>query len=208
MSVSNVGGNYPNYNNYATEKNTSGSKTAAETGKAVETKNEASKPEENTSADGDKFVASTEYKTDFDKVSAMKSALWSKVDAFEKMISTLFQKQGIAYNRAEGIRANLERLIAGGGVSEEERIAAQEAISEDGEWGVNATAERILDFAKGLSGGDPSKIGLLKEAFIKGFEDAKKAWGGELPGICNDTYEKVMQGFDEWENGGKAEEAE
>lgn len=207
MSVNNVGANYPNYSTYLAEKNKPVNQQNKTEQAVSETNPEAADVKENVSADGDKYVPSekTEYKTDFDKVNAMKSSLWHKVDAFEKLVNAMFQKQGIQYDASLGMKKNLENMIASGGVSEAERLQAQEAISEDGEWGVEKTAGRILDFAKALSGGDPSKIGLLKDAVIKGFKEAEKTWGGKLPDISQKTYDRIMQGFDEWEKSSQAQ---
>ena len=75
-------------------------------------------------------------------------------------------------------------------------------IESDGSedfWGAEKTANRILDFAKSLAGNDPKNFETVKNAFLKGFGECKKIWGGELPGVCNDTYDRVMSGFDEWE---------
>lgn len=80
------------------------------------------------------------------------------------------------------------------------KAQAQEDVSEDGYWGVKQTSERILDFAKALTGGDPSKIDEMKAAFEKGFKAAEKLWGGELPEISQKTYDAVMKGFEEWKN--------
>jgi len=66
-------------------------------------------------------------------------------------------------------------------------------------WNVENTAKRIVDFAKSLAGGDPSKISMLKEAVEKGFAEAKKLLGGELPQISKETYDEVMRLFNEWE---------
>lgn len=154
-----------------------------------------------TAPGGDKFEKTMPYRADSAKVAAMKYTMAGKIDAFSKMVSTLFSRQGLKYNHSIGIRSNLENLIAGG-VGDKERLAAQGAVSEYGEWGVEQTADRILDFAKALSGGDPSKIGVLKEAVMKGFAQAQAAWGGALPDICSATYAKVRQGFDEWEKQG------
>ncbi|MBR6223933.1 MAG: hypothetical protein IKQ71_10920 [Lachnospiraceae bacterium] len=75
---------------------------------------------------------------------------------------------------------------------------AKEDVSEDGYWGVKQTSERILDFAKALSGGDSSKIDTLTDAIKKGFKDAEKLWGGELPEISGKTYDAIMQGIEDW----------
>jgi len=155
----------------------------------------------NVSIDGDTYEKSSGYATiDASQVTAIKKDLWTKVDAFEKMVNALFQKQGITYDQAQGMKKNLENLIESGGVSEEDKAAAQEAISEDGYFGVEKTSQRILDYAKAISGGDSGKIEQLRAAFQKGYEDAEKIWGDELPEICRQTYEKVMQGFDDWAN--------
>lgn len=75
-------------------------------------------------------------------------------------------------------------------------------IESDGSedfWGAEKTANRILDFAKSLAGNDPKNFETVKNAFVKGFGECKKIWGGELPDVCGDTYDRVMQGFDDWE---------
>ncbi len=93
-------------------------------------------------------------------------------------------------------------------VSQEDIDKARELTSEDGYYGVKKTAGRILDFAKAISGGDPAKAEMLREAVQKGFEQAMEPWGGmeKAPQITKDTYDVVMKGFDEWVNGGATEE--
>ena len=86
---------------------------------------------------------------------------------------------------------------------------AQADIAEDGYWGVNQTSDRIVDFAKALTGGDPNKIEEMREAFKKGFKQAEEKWGGELPEISQKTYDAVLEKFDAWaaETTQKAEES-
>lgn len=76
------------------------------------------------------------------------------------------------------------------------KAQAQEDISENGYWGVYQTSERILDFAKALAGDDPDKLESMRAAFEKGYAQAEKTWGGELPEISKQTYDAVMKGFD------------
>jgi hypothetical protein len=80
------------------------------------------------------------------------------------------------------------------------RLNAQQEISEDGFWGVKQTSERAIEFAKSLSGGDSSKVALLRVAIEKGYKDAEKAWGGELPEICKQTQEATLKGLYDWAN--------
>lgn len=73
---------------------------------------------------------------------------------------------------------------------------AQAAISEDGMWGVDAVATRLMDMAMALSGGDPSKAELLRDAVQKGFAAVGDL--DSLPQVCQDTYTETMKRFDYW----------
>ena len=92
-------------------------------------------------------------------------------------------------------------------VSADVKAQAQADIAEDGYWGVEQTSERIVEFAKALTGGDTSKIEEMKAAFEKGFKAATGAWGSKLPDISQRTYDAVMDKFDDWA-GKKAEDVE
>jgi hypothetical protein len=97
-------------------------------------------------------------------------------------------------------------------ISEEDRLKAQEAIGEDGYFGVKKTTERIMDFAKVLAGGDADaeKIEMLRDASNKGFENVAKMFGGmdKLPQVSQDTYDAVNKAFDDWKSSlGTPEEA-
>lgn len=80
---------------------------------------------------------------------------------------------------------------------------AAAAISEDGAWGVNAVATRLMDMAINLSGGDVAKADLLREAVQKGFEAVDVL--EDLPQVCRDTYAEVMKRFDYWVEHGTLE---
>jgi hypothetical protein len=85
---------------------------------------------------------------------------------------------------------------------------ANELISEDGPLGVKAVSDRIAGVAIAFTGGDPDKLPELKAAIEKGFGQAAKVFGGELPDICNQTYDEVMRKLDEWEAGARPEPAD
>jgi len=136
------------------------------------------------------------YTVDRKKINEIKQDFARNTESFKKMVEAMIEKQGKKVNQvlkdlAEGKEVDIT-------VDSETQAAAQEAISEDGYFGVNKTSERIIDFAKALSGGDKSKLETLRNAFKEGFESAKEAFGGELPEISQQTYDKVMQGFDDW----------
>lgn len=113
-------------------------------------------------------------------------------DSLRKLVEKLISKQG---KKLEDLLEGKDVLL----IDDETRAAAANAISADGEWGVKAVSERIVSFAKAVSGDDKSKIGQLKEAIIQGFKEAEKAFGGKLPDISQDTYDEVMKQLDEWE---------
>jgi hypothetical protein len=81
------------------------------------------------------------------------------------------------------------------------KAQAQKDIAEDGYWGVNQTSDRIVDFAKALSNGDPDKADQMIEAFQKGYKEATKTWGKSLPDISSRTYDAVMEKMNRWKNG-------
>lgn len=178
--------------------------TAGYTAAKTESKTETAAAAENAVAEAvkkeDGFVKSeptkpVTYKPDMKKVESMKAELKGNMSAFRQMVQGLFNTQGnYSVDATGGLKALFENLT----VDEETKLAAQQAISEDGEWGVEATANRILDFAKAISGGDPEKIELLRKAVEDGFKAAEDLWGGKLPEISYKTRERVMEGFDAW----------
>ncbi len=96
-------------------------------------------------------------------------------------------------------------------VTEEDSAKALESISEGGEYSVDAVATRIMDMAEALSGGDESKLALLRQAVKDGFSDAMGQLGleeDEMPEITSKTYDEVMTRFDKWEESFKTPEEE
>ncbi len=85
----------------------------------------------------------------------------------------------------------LRRLDAQYGSAE-----ATGAVGEDDFWGVEATAQRIFDFAVALSGGDVEKMETLKEVVQKAFEKCEKLCGKTLPDISYRTCDRVDALFD------------
>ena len=115
---------------------------------------------------------------------------------FLSLVKDMLGRQG----KQAAMGDDIWKQIASGDfkVTPEEQAAAKEAISEDGYWGVKQTSERLVGFAKALTGGDPSMVEKMRDAFIQGFKEAEKAWGGKLPDIAQQTYDATMKLFDEW----------
>ena len=122
----------------------------------------------------------------------------SRILSLRDIVNQMITKQGKTLAKADDIWS----FLASGDytVDEAAKKKAQEEISEDGYWGVKQTSDRILDFAKALSGNDVSKADLLLDAFKKGFREATKTWGKELPDISQKTYDAVLEKFDAWKN--------
>lgn len=139
------------------------------------------------------------YKIDRQKLNELKLDFNKNVDSFREMVNVMIEKQGFKADKLMKAMENGEKPVIE--VDSETRAKAVEAISENGYWGVNKTSERILEFAKTLSGGDPSKIGALRDAFIEGYDKAAEAFG-ELPEISKQTKAKVLEGFAAWEKEG------
>ena len=86
-------------------------------------------------------------------------------------------------------------------VDDEVAVEAQKEIADDGYWGVEQTSERLFSFAKALAGNDPTKADSMLEALQKGFDEATKGWGGELPDICQKTLEAAKKKLTDWRDG-------
>lgn len=138
------------------------------------------------------------YESDMNRVREMWNSHQTQVDSFRRMIETLIGQQAEKQGLASGFSLrNVE-------VTDEMRTEAKEMIDEGGYFSVEETATRILDFAVALTGGDPGRIDLMRGAVERGFTQAERMFGGELPKISHQTREAVMNGFDEWAEAGNA----
>ena len=131
-------------------------------------------------------------------VKSLKDDLNNQMSRFTNMMVQNFQKQGINASMANG--DDFWKMMASGNytVDAKTKAEAQEAISEDGFWGVKNTSQRIFDFAAAMAGDDPEKMKKFQAAVEKGFSQAEDAWGGSLPSICGETHEAVNKLFDDY----------
>lgn len=83
-------------------------------------------------------------------------------------------------------------------VDEAAQKKAQEDISEDGYWGVKQTSQRLFDFASALAGDDEGTMRKMQDAMLKGFKEATKSWGKELPEISGQTLDAANKLFDDY----------
>lgn len=136
------------------------------------------------------------YTPDTNLIARLKADAADRTAQLESLVQKLMSQQGNAYGEAN----DMWQFLAGGNytVSAAAKAQAQADIAEDGYWGVDKTSDRILDMAKALTGGDPEKIEEMRSAFEKGYKQATKAWGKDLPDISSKTYDAVMSKFDKW----------
>jgi len=169
---------------------------------AVDSKKETAKAESKVAEDtgviyerSEQTAATKKYKPDVNLINKLKADAEARTAQLRSLVEQMMGKQVNAYGQANDIW----KFLASGKftVDPATKAQAQADIAEDGYWGVEATSSRILDFATALTGGDPSKVEEMREAFKKGYAMAEKKWGGELPEISKRTYDAVMKKFDE-----------
>ncbi|MGN0318003.1 MAG: hypothetical protein ACI4E1_08750 [Lachnospira sp.] len=134
-------------------------------------------------------------------VAQLKADQANRQAQLQSLVANMFSKQGITIGTADEM---WKKLASGDFTADADTIAkAKEDISEDGYWGVKQTSERIFSFAQALAGDDEEMMTKMKEAVEKGFKEATKAWGKELPSISKDTLNAVMDKFDNFFNSKK-----
>lgn len=133
-------------------------------------------------------------------VQKLKADAEARVANLKSLVEKMFLKQ--SEKSCFATDTDMWRFLASGDftVDAETKTAAQEAISEDGYWGVKQTSQRIFDMAVALSGGDSDKMDKMLEAFKKGFKQATDTWGKELPDISQKTYAAVLEKFENYKN--------
>lgn len=185
------------------KNSTAAAKTAEDTGD-VGVVYETSKDSE--TAKTSSSSAKKNSKADSQTIAKLKADADARLSQLKGIVEQLITKQEKA-SKTASIWSQFRQGILDGSIEVDEATARQAAedISEDGYWGVKQTSERILDFAKAITGGDSSKAEEMRDAIKKGFDAAAKLWGDELPEISQKTYDAVMKGIDDWKNEGTAE---
>ena len=187
MSVNGITTYNAGYNNYETKVKPATEKTEStkDTGVVYE-------PSTKETATASKKI----YKPDTALINKLKAETEARTAQLRSLVEKIMLGQGNAIGTADDMWSFLR--TGDFTVDAATKAQAEADIAEDGYWGVNQTSDRIVDFAKALCGGDPSKIEEMREAFEKGFKQAQNTWGGELPEISQKTYEAVMDKFDAW----------
>lgn len=195
MSISSING----VNGYTAVKTAETEKTA----KAAETTKKQVKD------DGVVYEKSNETKKDsanqiYNKdnvIAKLKADQQSRLDSMNSLVQKLLGKQAEKFDLANGSNlAETFRQVAGK-VDQQTIDEAKASVAEDGYWGVNQTSDRLVSMAIALAGGDTDKADTMMAAIEKGYKQATKAWGEDLPQICQDTMDATRQKMDDWKNG-------
>lgn len=134
-----------------------------------------------------------------DIIARLKADTEMRTSQLESLVQKMFNKQGITFSNSD----EMYSILRSGKFTVDPETAAQakKDISEDGYWGVKQTSDRMVDFAMALAGNDPEKADEMIAAIKKGYEQAEKTWGGELPDICKQTLETTISKLKEWRDG-------
>lgn len=133
-------------------------------------------------------------------VKALKEEVEARQKQFLELVKQSLTGQGekiaIATDNMDGIW----KALAKGNftVSEEVKKQAQEDISEKGYWGVEATSKRMFEHASALAGDDVEQMKAMQKAMEKGYKEATKAWGKELPDISMKTLAAANKLFEDY----------
>ncbi len=200
MSISSNYGNYGYYNNPVN------STQSVQEKKEEEQNNKTNKAEEaavyvKNSDSGNKATYDIAKKSPTDRatiVQQMKAAEEQQRNQLMAIVQKTLQGQVGAYGKATG--DNFWKQLAGGNVKVDAatRAQAQKDISEDGYYGVKQTSQRLFDFAQALAGDDVDKMKEMQKAMEKGFKQATKTWGRELPSICKETMNAANKLFEDY----------
>ncbi|MBD5096450.1 MAG: hypothetical protein HDT40_05455 [Lachnospiraceae bacterium] len=137
-------------------------------------------------------------KVDAATIDKLKADVEARFASLQSLVDKLLTKQSETNQYAT--LGDLMTAVKDGKIAVDPETVAQakKDVAEDGYWGVEQTASRIVDFAKALTGGDASKVEEMRKAIEKGYKAATKTWGSDLPEISQKTNSRVNELLDQW----------
>lgn len=137
-------------------------------------------------------------KVDAATIEKLKADAEARFSSLQSLVDKLLTKQSETHEYAT--LGDLMTAVKDGKIAVDPEVVAQakKDVADDGYWGVEQTASRIVDFAKALTGGDASKVEEMRKAIEKGYKDATKSWGKDLPEISQKTNSRVNELLDQW----------
>jgi len=167
--------------------------------KALEESKETEDKVVKTETAASKIAAKTNKMTDSERsslVAKLQSDQEARQNQLMSMVQKLFTKQADTYGQS----TDMWRFLASGKftVDAATKSQAQADIAEDGYYGVKQTSERMFEFAMALTGGDMDKMKEMQSAVEKGYKQAEKTWGGNLPEISKQTLDATNKLFEDY----------
>lgn len=137
-------------------------------------------------------------KVDQGMIDKLKADADARFSQLQDLVNKLMTKQSTTSKYAS--LGDLMKGVVNGEIDVDPEVVAQakKDVADDGYWGVEQTADRIVSFAKALTGGDATKAEEMRKAIEKGFKQATKDWGSDLPEISQKTNARVNELLDEW----------
>ncbi|AEX86217.1 hypothetical protein Marpi_1836 [Marinitoga piezophila KA3] len=173
--------------------------TKLENTKEFEEKNKSKNNENNKSANkspkGDVYV-----KTEIEYMKATySSVVGKKIEIDPSKWKDMKEESQQMYDKFKAwVEDKIKKQL---GITEDERAEMKKELEGDGYWSPESVSDRLIEFAKSISGGDKSKIDLLRNAVKEGFQSVRDMLGGKLPEVSEKTYDLVMKKFELWEKG-------
>jgi hypothetical protein len=88
---------------------------------------------------------------------------------------------------------NLENTgYTGKPISELSEDEAKQLVSDEGYFGITQTSDRVSNFVLNFAGDNVDILEKGREGIVKGFQEAEKLFGGELPDISYKTQERTL----------------
>ena len=224
MKVDNIDG-FKNYGQYRADQVRQNDKVKSGSDGAAPTTEETTAVAPESTAVAATYEHSTDtamkaatYQVDWKEIARMKAETDSKmVETLKVMVKSQFKGQmTVAENGDTTISGAFELTIklkykAKEGQQDAGQVNDETSGSDTTEsgvpkgldpyWSAEQTSDRMLKFAKSLSGDNKEKAELLKNAFLEGYKQAKEAFGGTLPQVSEDTYKLTVEKFDKWMKG-------
>lgn len=199
MDVNGVSQVVSSYETTKTDK-AAEAKQSEQTKQAKQTGYNAGKAAEYTKSDASKKAP----KSDMALVEKLKAEAEQRTSQLRSLVEKMLVKQGKKFTSLADTFDQIKKGLIQ--VDPEVSAQAQKDISEDGYWGVEQTSDRLVSFAKALAGNDPAYADKMLAAMQKGFKQATKSWGGQLPDICQRTIDAATEKMNNWKNGTESTE--
>lgn len=197
MSVSGVNSTTATYAAYESRTNTSSKPAETEAKKDQAVENGAVYEK---SSGSNKVSYSANKMSSADRAALVKQLKADQENRQSQLVDIVRQMMTQQANKTAQADDDIWKFLAKGDftVDPKTKAQAQADIAEDGYYGVKQTSQRIFDFAKALAGDDVEKMKEMQAAFEKGYKQATKSWGQELPDISSQTRDSVNQMFEDY----------